>query len=143
MEQVARRIEDCCLSGTPLRLFAMTLLAELPKYDWCGVYRLEGEVLVLDEFVGDPTEHRMISVGHGVCGTAVAENRNLIVADVHAVQNYLCCSIDTKSEIVVLIRSGELVLGQIDVDSHTRDAFGTSDEALLERIAAVLAQKWV
>lgn len=121
----------------------MTLLAELPKYDWCGVYRLEGEVLVLDEFVGDPTEHRMISVGQGVCGTAVAENRNMIVADVHAVENYLSCSIDTKSEIVVLIRSGEVVFGQIDVDSHTRDAFGTSDEALLARVAAVLAEKWV
>ena len=143
MEDVLQRIQACGLAGRPLRLFAMTLLAELPKYDWCGVYRLEGDVLLLDEFVGDPTEHRLISVGQGVCGTAVAENCNQIVADVRALDNYLSCSMDTKSEIVVLIRSADAVLGQIDVDSHTREAFDSVDEAFLAEVAAVLAERWV
>lgn len=121
---------------------AMQALSELPHYDWSGIYRLEGEELELDAYVGEETEHTRIQVGVGVCGTAVAENRNQVIEDVREIENYLSCSVNTRSEIVVLIRRGETVLGQIDIDGHVVGAFGAEDEAMLESLAALLAERW-
>lgn len=144
--EVARALIDGVrasgLRGTPLRRFAMERLSELPGYNWSGIYRLEGNTLVLDEYVGAETDHTHIPVGRGVCGTAVAEDRNQVIDDVRELDNYLACSTQTRSEIVVLIRDGEKVLGQIDIDGHTVGAFDASDEALLEELAAVLAEFW-
>lgn len=121
----------------------MKTLADLPGYDWCGIYRLEGNTLVLDEYVGAPTTHTRIPIGLGVCGTAVAENRNVVVEDVRKLQNYLSCSVSTRSEIVVLIRSADRkLLGQIDIDGHRAGNFDKSDEEFLGRMAALLAAKW-
>lgn len=131
------------LSGFPFRQMAMGLLSRLPNYAWSGVYRLEGDTLVLDAYVGDETDHVRIPVGVGVCGQAVAENANQVIEDVNALSNYLSCSIKTKSEIVVLIRNREEILGQIDIDGHQVAAFDRSDEAFLEKVAAQLAARWV
>ena len=142
-EALLVRLTACDERGAGLRAFAMHLLSGLPGYDWVGVYRLDGEELILDEFVGEPTEHSRIAVGKGVCGTAVAEDKNQIVSDVMALSNYLSCSVNTRSEIVVLIRdSSRNVLGQIDVDGHKVGAFDRSDEKLLEEIASLLAARW-
>lgn len=120
----------------------MELLSDLADYQWSGIYRLEGRELHLDEYVGASTDHTRIPVGTGVCGAAVATNSNMIVEDVRTLDNYLACSIETRSEIVVLIRQGDRILGQIDIDGHTVGAFGESDEALLEEVAQVLAERW-
>jgi L-methionine (R)-S-oxide reductase len=141
-EEVIARIRSSDANGRELRKIAMAELAKFDSYDWCGVYRLKGNSLILDEFVGEPTEHTEIPVGLGVCGTAVAENRNQIVNDVSKVGNYLSCSIQTKSEIVVLIKNDDELLGQIDVDCHKPDAFDGSDEVFLERVATILAVRW-
>ncbi len=130
------------LSGRELRQRAMELLAELPGYDWCGIYRLEGDELVLDAFVGGETDHTRIPVGVGACGSAVSENRNKVIEDVREESNYLACSLATRSEIVVLIRKGETVLGQIDIDGHTVGRFTAEDEAMLTELADVLADRW-
>jgi GAF domain-containing protein len=129
--------------GAELRRKAMTLLDALPAYNWSGIYRLEGDTLVLDEYVGAATDHTRIPVGRGVCGTAVAENRNQVIEDVRTLDNYLACSVQTRSEIVVLIRDeAGTILGQIDIDGHQVGAFDASDEALLKRMAEELAKRW-
>lgn len=120
----------------------MLELSRIPGYDWCGIYRLEGDTLVLDAFVGANTDHTRIPVGRGVCGAAVAEDRNQVVADVSRLDNYLSCSADTKSEIVVLIKLGGTILGQVDVDSHTSGAFGVDDEKFLSEIGELIASRW-
>src|SRR5258708_682615 len=84
------------------------------KYNWTGIYMLDGNTLVLHNFIGKPTDHTHITVGTGVCGSAVSESRNINVPDVTALDNYLACSLETRSEIVVLIRQGKRILGQID-----------------------------
>lgn len=99
-------------------------------------------MLVLDEFVGAPTDHTQIEVGVGVCGTAIAEGTNQIVKDVRKLDNYLACSLETRSEIVVLVKRDDEILGQIDIDGHDVGAFDDSDERFLERLAAVLAERW-
>ena len=103
---------------------------------------IEPDTLVLDEYVGVATNHTRIPVGRGVCGTAVAEDKNQVVADVRELTNYLACSAQTRSEIVVLIRNQGSILGQIDVDGHAVGAFGEADEAFLESVAGILAERW-
>ncbi len=116
------------------------LFEELENYDWVGIYWLEGEELVLGPFKGAPTEHERIPVGRGVCGTAVQEERNQVVEDVRRLSNYLACSLETRSEIVVLIKDREgRILGQIDADGHRPGAFDATDEALLEEAARWIA----
>jgi L-methionine (R)-S-oxide reductase len=125
-----------------LREAVRLLKAARPRYNWVGIYLLEGDMLVLHNYVGKPTEHAEIPVGRGVCGTAVAERANQIVDDVRAVGNYLACSLETRAEIVVLIRRGDEIFGQIDIDSDTPGAFTAEDEALLDRVAEALARRF-
>lgn len=108
-------------------------------YDWIGVYVLRGDVLHLGPYAGEPTEHTSIPVGRGVCGAAVAEKQNQIVADVRRIDNYIACSPAVRSEIVVLIRDGDDILGQIDVDSNEAGAFDEEDEFFLTELADLLA----
>jgi GAF domain-containing protein len=140
---IVATLEQSNLGGQALRAEAMLALSRLPGYDWCGVYRLESDGLHLDEYTGAPTNHTHIPVGRGVCGTAVAENRNQIVGDVRQLENYLACSLETRSEIVVLIKDAHgSTLGQIDIDGHEPSAFDRSDETMLERIGDLLADRW-
>jgi L-methionine (R)-S-oxide reductase len=100
---------------------------------------LHGEELVLEAYAGRETEHTRIPVGTGVCGTAVASGKDQNVPDVTAVGNYLACNTWTRSELVVLIRRGSLVLGQIDVDSDVPDPFTAEEEAQVRQVADALA----
>jgi L-methionine (R)-S-oxide reductase len=79
-----------------------------PLWDWSGIYLLVDGTLVVGPFAGsdEPPEHSRIEVGYGVCGTAVAEDKNQLVEDVRELDNYLACSLSTRSELVVLIREG-------------------------------------
>lgn len=128
--------------GQALRHVAMTALSELSGYDWCGIYRLERDILVLDAFVGAPTDHTQIPIGVGVCGTAVKEGKNQVISDVRELDNYLSCSTQTRSEIVVLIEREGVVLGQIDIDGHDINRFTGEDEEFLTQLAALLAANW-
>jgi L-methionine (R)-S-oxide reductase len=114
-----------------------------PKFNWVGIYVLKGKFLELGPFLGAPSEHSRIRVGQGVCGTAVAENADQNVADVRARENYLACSLETRSELVVLIRdSKKKILGQIDIDSHVPGAFGPAEEEAVRKVANELGELW-
>jgi len=111
-----------------------------PRFHWTGIYELfPDEVLRLGPFVGSPTDHVFIGVGQGVCGTAVAEKRNLNIPDVRKISNYLACSTETRSELVVLIRLGDTIFAQIDIDSHEVAAFDDSAVGMVQRVADWLA----
>lgn len=114
-----------------------------PKFNWVGFYQLHENTLVLGPYVGAATEHTHIPVGQGVCGTAVAEQADQNVPDVRARANYLACSLETRSELVVLVRdrTGKIV-GQIDIDSHTPGAFGAEEESLVRTVAQELGEQW-
>jgi L-methionine (R)-S-oxide reductase len=113
----------------------------VPDYTWVGVYLLEGRELVLGPFLGKPSPHTRIPLGRGICGAAATEKATIVVDDVNADPRYLACSLETKSEIVVpIMRDGD-VLGEIDIDSDRRAAFGAEDRALLEPIAAWLGDR--
>jgi L-methionine (R)-S-oxide reductase len=110
-----------------------------PPYTSVYLYMLQGSELVLEAYAGRETDHQRIAVGQGVCGTAVATGRDQNVGDVRAIENYLACNLFTRSELVVLIRRGDLILGQIDVDSDHPDPFTADEEAEVRKVADALA----
>lgn len=118
------------------------LKAEVPYYNWVGFYFKNGDKneLKLRSFAGEPTDHTVIPFGRGICGQVAVSNKNFVVPDVKAQDNYIACSIDVKAEIVVpLFKNGENI-GQIDIDSHTPDPFTTEDEAFLEFVNEKVAE---
>ena len=115
------------------------LVHEFAHYPWVGVYRSDGTNLVLDAYNGpEATEHVRIPLERGICGQAARENRTVIVDDVRASPEYLACFLSTRSEIVVPIRDGPTVIGEIDIDGNAVKAFDESDRRFLERVAAKL-----
>lgn len=135
-------LQDSSSTGREFREEVVAALDKLDGYDWSGIYRLEGDTLVLDAYVGAATDHTRIPIGVGVCGSAVAENRNKLIADVRQEANYLACSLTTRSEIVVLIWRGDQILAQIDIDSHQTNRFKEFDEQMLEWLAGLIATRW-
>jgi len=109
-----------------------------PVWDWSGIYLLVGDTLVLGPHTA-PVDHSRIGIGEGVCGTAVSEDRNQIVDDVREVENYLACSIHTRSELVALIRDQGRIVGEFDIDSDTVTAFTHKDEALLDEMGLLIS----
>ena len=116
------------------------LHANFPRYTGVYIYLLEGNTLVLGPFRGRPTEHVRIPVGAGVCGRAARVKQTVTVDDVNADAEYIACSLETRSEIVVPILRDDRVLGEIDIDSDVPSAFLDDDRKFLERVAQEIAR---
>jgi L-methionine (R)-S-oxide reductase len=122
---------------------AVNILKEqMADYSWVGIYLLAGDHLELGPFLGKPSPHTRIPLDQGICGAAATHKETIIVDDVDADPRYLACSLETRSEIVVPIMKGARVLGEIDIDSDKKAAFGPRDRELLEATAALLAPKF-
>jgi len=126
------------------KLYAVCKLLKdnLPDYDWVGFYLVDRDndrELVLGPYLGDPTNHIRIPFGEGICGQAAETEKTFIVDDVTAQNNYLSCSINVKSEIVVPIFKDDRIIGELDIDSHRRSAFSEQDEQFLVEIARITA----
>jgi GAF domain-containing protein len=143
-EDLRSEIETLVASGAPddevLNEVVRRIHEAHPSWDWSGIYLLTGDVLVLGPRTA-PADHSRIGIGEGVCGTAVSEGRNQIVEDVREVENYLACSLHTRSEIVVLIRDDDKIVGEFDIDSDTVGAFTHEDEALLEELGPLISNR--
>jgi GAF domain-containing protein len=141
IKELQQMRDDGHLSDALLRK-AVRSISEEDRFDWVGVYLLgDGDELWLHNYVGEPTVHAKIPVGKGVCGRAVEERTNLNIPDVSKEENYLACSPDTQSELVILIRAGEDIFGQFDIDSDTKAAFTEEDEIGLIGVADKLAEQ--
>ncbi len=97
------------------------------------------QALHLEAYSGRETEHKDIPVGKGLCGRAVREKTDLNISDVTADSDYLACNLDTRSELIVLIRRHEEILGQIDIDSDVPSGFDATEETALREVADALA----
>ena len=124
-----------------LLLICELLKSEIPYYDWVGFYFKNGDKkeLKLGPYAGSATDHTIIPFGKGICGQVAVSNKNFVVPDVKAQDNYIACSLTVKSEIVIpLFVNGENI-GQIDIDSNTLNPFTKEDEQFLEFVCAKVA----
>ncbi len=144
---ICQRLDQLAASGVNFDAVLSSAVEYLhhahPDFHWTGIYELfPDRVLRLGPFIGAPTDHVFISIGQGVCGSAVAEGRDKNVPDVSKEPNYLACSSATRSELVVLIRKGDTIFAQIDIDSHEIDAFDARTEVEVRKVADWLANAY-
>ena len=115
---------------------AALIFARLPRLNWAGFYFLQGDVLVLGPFQGQPACTR-IRLGQGVCGTAAARGETIVVPDVHEFPGHIVCDTASLSEIVVPVQVPGRFSGVLDIDSPERDRFGPAERTLIEAVAAL------
>jgi L-methionine (R)-S-oxide reductase len=140
--ELAREL-DALLAGEPDGIAnaanaAAAIFHALPDLNWAGFYFLRDTELVLGPFQGRPACVR-IALGQGVCGTAAAQRRSILVPDVEAFPGHIACDTASRSELVVpLLRDGTL-LGVLDLDSPLLARFDEADRAGCELLARVIA----
>jgi L-methionine (R)-S-oxide reductase len=117
---------------------AALLWQALPDLNWAGVYRWVDGELVLGPFQGKPACVR-IKPGRGVCGTAAATRRTVLVPNVQEFPGHIACDAASRSEIVVPLVKDGVLLGVLDLDSPKLSRFDAADQMGLERLAATLA----
>jgi len=111
-------------------------------YDWVGFYILEENELVLGPYAGKPTQHIRIPVGKGICGQVAEKKKTIVVQDVSRENNYISCSIDVQSEIVVPVLKNGVFVAELDIDSHSPAPFRRDDTAFLEQVCALLSNRF-
>lgn len=118
------------------------LQKDVTTYDWVGFYFKNGDKreLILKAYAGEPTDHTIIPFGKGICGQVAESNQNFVVDDVAAQDNYIACSIYVKSEVVIPLFVDGQNIGQIDIDSHTKNAFSKEDEDFLTWVNAEVSR---
>ena len=94
--------------------------------------------LVLGPFAGEPTEHTRIAFGEGICGQAADTGKLFLIQDVMKETNYLSCSPNVRSEMVVPIFIGQKIVGELDIDSHKLHPFTKADSDLLEHVCRLV-----
>ena len=114
------------------------IYSELDGLNWAGFYLVEGDRLVLGPFQGKPACIE-IPLGRGVCGTAAAEKRTLVVPNVHLFEGHIACDSASNSEIVIPLFSHGEVVGVLDIDSPLLDRFSDEDRKGLEELAKILS----
>ena len=125
-------------AGANAANLAALLFHTLPDLNWAGFYWLKDGGLVLGPFQGKPACVR-IALGRGVCGTAAAERRTVVVTDVHAFPGHIACDSASASEIVVPVFKAGRLLGVLDLDSPRPARFDEEDARGLEAVVAIFA----
>ncbi|GAA0565815.1 GAF domain-containing protein [Rhizomicrobium electricum] len=113
--------------------FAALMWEYLPDINWAGFYFRKGRWLVLGPFMGKPACTRL-QVGLGVCGTAVAEGKTLVVPDVHQFAGHVACDAASNSELVVPLFKYSTIIGVIDIDSPSFGRFDEVDAKAIESL---------
>jgi GAF domain-containing protein len=138
-EKVLGEVDSVLKHSHPTKAltYVCTLLRrEFGHYNWVGIYLVRGETLHLVGWDGkEATEHTQIPIGKGICGMAARENKTIVIGDVRSSPDYLSCFPYTRSEIVVPITKGKEVLGEIDIDGDSQNAYDDSDRMFLEEVA--------
>ncbi|MFO7798397.1 GAF domain-containing protein [Rhodohalobacter sp.] len=115
---------------------------DIDVFNWTGFYLVaedEENMLELGPYVGEETDHTRIPFGKGICGQAADTLKTFVVQDVNKADNYLACSIHVKSEIVVPIMKEDQFVGELDIDSNTKDAITQDLQKLCEDICKELS----
>ena len=135
---------DALLTGEPdptanAANAAAAIYHALRELNWAGFYFLRGGELILGPFQGRPACVR-IPLGRGVCGTAAAERRSVLVPDVEAFPGHIACDTASRSELVVPLLVPDGLIGVLDIDSPMLARFDEADQAGCELLASVVVR---
>jgi putative methionine-R-sulfoxide reductase with GAF domain len=135
--------DDGFLSDALLREAVRSIKDSDDRFDWVGALMLneEAQELWLHNYVGPRTEEAKVPVGEGIRGKAVEEMANQNVPDVSEVEHYIASDPNVSSELVVLVRAGDEIFGELAIDSLEPAAFTDEDEEALVLIADKLAEQ--
>ena len=136
-KQLASLIEDETNLIAILSNTSALLNDNLDQINWLGFYLIENNELILGPFQGHPACMH-ISIGKGVCGTAVANNQTQLVDDVNTFPGHIACDANSKSEIVVPIHVNNEIIGVLDIDAPITQRFSKDDQQGLEEIVSIL-----
>lgn len=144
LEKINKIVNSKNTKNKKLKEICKLLKDNISYYDWVGFYLVENQKneLVLGPFEGEPTEHDIIKFGSGICGQAAEKEETFIVQDVSKETNYLSCSINVKSEIVVPIIKDDTVVGELDIDSHSISPFTDEDKRFLEKVCDLVSREF-
>lgn len=143
LKETERIINGAESRDKKLQKIAILLDRHVDVFDWTGFYLVaedEERMLELGPFVGGETDHTRIPFGTGICGQAAETLDTFVVQDVSKADNYLACSVEVQSEIVVPIMKGGRFVGELDIDSHTKDAITPDLVELCEEISGRISR---
>jgi L-methionine (R)-S-oxide reductase len=138
---------DSVLHGVDDEITAMATVSCLVHHAlghlWTGFYRVvEPERLLRVGPYQGTLGCLEIPFGKGVCGTAAARRRTVIVPDVDQFPGHIACDSRARSEIVVPVFGADGSLRAVfDVDSEHLAAFDESDAAGLEKLLGWFSRK--
>ncbi len=146
LDQLPSKVDEIldteCNVAKKLMKVCMLLEQSIPYYDWVGFYLPDPNShreLILGPYIGEETDHDRIPYGIGICGQVAESNETFVSDDVQKESNYLSCSVNVRSEIVVPVKKNGAFVGQLDIDSHTVAAITEKDRAILEEICEKLS----
>lgn len=137
VSQAESVIENVPYTVTNLANISALIYDELSDLNWAGFYLIRDGKLILGPFQGK-LACTQIPIGKGVCGTAVAENKTMLVENVHEFPGHIACDSASNSEIVIPLRHDGEVIGVLDIDSPLVGRFSEEDKAGLEKLVSVL-----
>jgi L-methionine (R)-S-oxide reductase len=144
LSQLSTLIEQEENAARALQQICSKIQQDLDHYDWVGFYFMhhESKKLHLGPYAGKATDHTIINFGSGICGQVALSGETYLSDDVAAEENYIACSIDVKSEIVVPLFLKNELIAQIDIDSNISHAFTQEDNAFLKTLNKMLADRY-
>ncbi|HAD98081.1 MAG TPA: histidine kinase [Cryomorphaceae bacterium] len=131
---VKEALQECC----------KLLEDKTEHYTWVGFYFMNHRTrqLHLGPYTGAPTDHTIIPFGKGICGQVAVSGTTYLAEDVSEESNYIACSMDVRSEIVLPVYHGAELVAQLDIDSNTLNAFSPEDEAFLQEICTRIGKTY-
>ena len=111
---------------------------KMETFFWTGFYCLKEGELIVKTYQG-PVACQVLEKNTGVCWAGINQGKTIIVADVHQFPGHISCDSRSKSEIVVPLKdSANKIIGVLDVDSTSLNAFDETDAEYLEKIVALI-----
>jgi len=111
---------------------------KMETFFWTGFYCLKDGELIVKTYQG-PVACQVLKKNTGVCWAGINQEKTIIVPDVHQFPGHIACDSRSKSEIVVPLKdTTNRIIGALDVDSTSLNAFDQTDAQYLEMIVGLI-----
>ena len=121
------------------------LIARLTDFSVFSVYLLDDVTQTLriayaEGYPEEAAKQVRLTLGQGTVGTAVQEQRSILINDVGADPRYIAVVPGAQSTLVVPLRYKGKPIGALNLLSNEKNAFDDTDESMLRAFAAAVSQ---